>query len=138
MGNTRLQEGFYHIKSDIGEDLESAVSRRAIQQQAQTPEELQVHMEDRDTVIKEIRQALRVKSDEAEQQKLRAELVESRAERISLESEEKCRKLQSEMEQFKIELESREKDYEVTLDAYKMIFKCSKLKKQLFNHNVRN
>ena len=99
--------------------MESAVSRRAIQQQAQTPEELQVHMEDRDTVIKEIRQALRVKSDEAEQQKLRAELVESRAERISLESEEKCRKLQSEMEQFKIELESREKDYEVTLDAYK-------------------
>ena len=95
------------------------MSRRAVQQQAQTPEELQVHMEDRDTVIKEIRQALRVKSDEAEQQKLRAELVESRAERISLESEEKCRKLQSEMEQFKLELESREKDYEVTLDAYK-------------------
>jgi len=35
------------------------VSRRAAQQQSQTPEELQVHMEDRDTVIKEIRQALR-------------------------------------------------------------------------------
>ena len=34
-----------------------------------TPEELATHMEDRDMVIKEIKSALRVKSDEAEQQK---------------------------------------------------------------------
>ena len=33
-------------------------------------------MEDRDTVIKEIRQALRLKSDEAEQHKLKLEMVE--------------------------------------------------------------
>lgn len=33
-------------------------------------------MEDRDTIIKELKQALRIKSDESEQQKLRAELVE--------------------------------------------------------------
>ena len=58
-------------------------------------------MEDRDMVIKEIKSALRVKSDEAEQQKLRAEMHESRAERIGLESEEKSRKQQAEFDMLK-------------------------------------
>jgi dynactin 1 len=116
--NTRLQEGFYHEKSNQVE-TEAAVSRRAAQQQSQTPEELQVHMEDRDTVIKEIRQALRLKSDEAEQQKLRAEMVESRAERVNLEADEKCRKMKSELDNQKQEIENQQKDYEATLDAYR-------------------
>ena len=33
-------------------------------------------MEDRDTVIKELKQALKIKSDESEQQRLRVEIVE--------------------------------------------------------------
>ena len=66
-----------------------------------TPEELATHMEDRDMVIKEIKSALRVKSDEAEQQKLRAEMHESRAERIGLESEEKSRNEQAEFDMLK-------------------------------------
>ena len=110
--NTRLQEGFYHTKNrpQTGEEVESACARRAAQQQVATPEELATHMEDRDMVIKEIKSALRVKSDEAEQQKLRAEMHESRAERIGLESEEKSRRQQAELEQLKSDMEKKDKE----------------------------
>ena len=67
----------------------------------------------------QIKSALRVKSDEAEQQKLRAEMHESRAERISLESEEKSRKQQAEFDALKSEMDRKEKEHEKTMDAYK-------------------
>jgi len=46
-------------------------------------------------------------------------MVESRAERVNLEADEKCRKMKSELDQQKIEIENQQKDYEATLDAYK-------------------
>ena len=95
-------------------------------------------MEDRDMVIKEIKSALRVKSDEAEQQKLRAEMHESRAERIGLESEEKSRRQQAELEQVKSEVEKKDKEHEKTLDAYKNDIKSlkGKLSKLMCYHSI--
>ena len=44
---------------------------------------------------------------------------ESRAERISLESEEKSRKQQAEFDALKSEMDRKEKEHEKTMDAYK-------------------
>ena len=46
-------------------------------------------------------------------------MVESRAERVNLEADEKCRKMKSELDNQKQEIENQQKDYEATLDAYR-------------------
>lgn len=43
----------------------------------------------------------------------------SRASRVNLEAEEKCRKIETDLGSLREELSTKEKDYDSTLDAYK-------------------
>ncbi|CBY31217.1 unnamed protein product [Oikopleura dioica] len=116
--NTRLQEGDFHVNKAL-EAIEPAVKRRAAEISVQSPEELQLHMEDKDTVIKELKQALRIKSDETEQLQLKADMFESRSSRANMKSEEASRKLDNELKETKELLAKKEKEYEKTCETYR-------------------
>lgn len=113
-----MQEGEYDAerpqnKNPPPVDLRAAALRAEITD----AEGLGMKLEDRETVIKELKKSLKIKGEELSEANVRLSLLEKKLDSSSKDADERVEKIQMRLDEAQALLKKKEKEFEETMDA---------------------
>ncbi|XP_050566215.1 dynactin subunit 1 isoform X2 [Cygnus atratus] len=115
---TAMQEGEYdadrpQTKPTPPADLRAAALRAEITD----AEGLGLKLEDRETVIKELKKSLKIKGEELSEANVRLSLLEKKLDSASKDADDRVEKIQTKLDETQTLLKKKEKEFEETMDA---------------------
>uniref|UniRef100_A0A3P8VPK5 Dynactin subunit 1 n=1 Tax=Cynoglossus semilaevis TaxID=244447 RepID=A0A3P8VPK5_CYNSE len=115
---TAMQEGEYDSekiqnKNPPPVDLRAAALRAEITD----AEGLGMKLEDRETVIRELKKSLKIKGEELSEANIRLSLLEKKLDSSSKDADERVEKIQTRLDETQTLLKKKEKEFEETMDA---------------------
>uniref|UniRef100_A0A8C8EEV1 Dynactin subunit 1 n=2 Tax=Otus sunia TaxID=257818 RepID=A0A8C8EEV1_9STRI len=115
---TAMQEGEYdadrpQTKPTPPADLRAAALRAEITD----AEGLGLKLEDRETVIKELKKSLKIKGEELSEANVRLSLLEKKLDSASKDADDRVEKIQTKLDETQTLLKKKEKYFEETMDA---------------------
>ncbi|XP_063781459.1 dynactin subunit 1 isoform X3 [Pseudophryne corroboree] len=115
---TAMQEGEYDAEKAPSK-FPPPVEQRAAALRAEITdaEGLGLKLEDRETVIKELKKSLKIKGEELSEANVRLSLLEKKLDSASKEADERVEKIQTKLEETQTLLKKKEKEFEETMDA---------------------
>uniref|UniRef100_A0A2K5L0B8 Dynactin subunit 1 n=2 Tax=Cercopithecinae TaxID=9528 RepID=A0A2K5L0B8_CERAT len=116
-GDRRKKAGFpcnwISLKGPPPVELRAAALRAEITD----AEGLGLKLEDRETVIKELKKSLKIKGEELSEANVRLSLLEKKLDSAAKDADERIEKVQTRLEETQALLRKKEKDFEETMDA---------------------
>ncbi|KAJ6658613.1 hypothetical protein lerEdw1_020001, partial [Lerista edwardsae] len=115
---TAMQEGEYDAdrpQSKVAPPVELRAA--ALRAEITDAEGLGLKLEDRETVIKELKKSLKIKGEELSEANVRLSLLERKLDSASRDADERAEKIQTRLEETQALLKKKEKEFEETMDA---------------------
>uniref|UniRef100_A0A4W4GRZ4 Dynactin subunit 1 n=1 Tax=Electrophorus electricus TaxID=8005 RepID=A0A4W4GRZ4_ELEEL len=114
---TAMQEGEYD--SEKPQRMPPPVEARAAALRAEITdaEGLGLKLEDRETVIKELKKSLKIKGEELSEASVRLSLLEKKLDTSTKDADERVEKIQTKLDETLTLLKKKEKEFEETMDA---------------------
>ncbi|XP_030048404.1 dynactin subunit 1-like [Microcaecilia unicolor] len=115
---TAMQEGEYDAdKPQI--KMPPPVEQRAAALRAEITdaEGIGLKLEDRETVIKELKKSLKIKGEELSEAHVRLSLLEKKLDSASKDADDRVEKIQTKLDETQVLLKKKEKEFEETMDA---------------------
>uniref|UniRef100_A0A8C5RUL5 Dynactin subunit 1 n=1 Tax=Laticauda laticaudata TaxID=8630 RepID=A0A8C5RUL5_LATLA len=115
---TAMQEGEYDADKPQTKPLPPVELRAAaLRAEITDAEGLGLKLEDRETVIKELKKSLKIKGEELSEANVRLSLLEKKLDSASKDADERVEKIQSKLSDTQALLKKKEKEFEETMDA---------------------
>ncbi|XP_068607635.1 dynactin subunit 1 [Brachionichthys hirsutus] len=115
---TAMQEGEYDSEKPQNKDPPPVdVRAAALRAEITDAEGLGMKLEDRETVIKELKKSLKIKGEELSEANVRLSLLEKKLDSSSKDADERVEKIQTRLDEVQTLLKKKEKDFEETMDA---------------------
>ncbi|XP_073506721.1 dynactin subunit 1 isoform X8 [Phyllobates terribilis] len=115
---TAMQEGEYDAEKPQSKTPPPVEQRAAaLRAEITDAEGLGLKLEDRETVIKELKKSLKIKGEELSEANVRLSLLEKKLDSASKEADERVEKIQTKLEETQTLLRKKEKEFEETMDA---------------------
>ncbi|XP_047200699.1 dynactin subunit 1 isoform X3 [Girardinichthys multiradiatus] len=115
---TAMQEGEYDSdkpQSTIPPPVDLRAG--ALRAEITDAEGLGLKLEDRETVIKELKKSLKIKGEELSEANIRLSLLEKKLDSSSKDADERVEKIQTRLDEAQTLLKKKEKEFEETMDA---------------------
>ncbi|XP_054913359.1 dynactin subunit 1 isoform X3 [Poeciliopsis prolifica] len=115
---TAMQEGEYDSDKPQSKNLPPVDLRAgALRAEITDAEGLGLKLEDRETVIKELKKSLKIKGEELSEANIRLSLLEKKLDSSSKDADERVEKIQTRLDEAQTLLKKKEKEFEETMDA---------------------
>ncbi|KAM3940012.1 dynactin subunit 1 isoform 5-T5 [Leptodactylus fuscus] len=115
---TAMQEGEYDAEKPQSKTPPPVDQRAAaLRAEITDAEGLGLKLEDRETVIKELKKSLKIKGEELSEANVRLSLLEKKLDSASKEADDRVEKIQTKLEETQTLLKKKEKEFEETMDA---------------------
>ncbi|XP_057716420.1 dynactin subunit 1 isoform X1 [Corythoichthys intestinalis] len=115
---TAMQEGEYDAERPLIKNPPPVELRAAALRAEMTDTEgLGMKLEDRETVIKELKKSLKIKGEELSEANVRLSLLEKKLDSSAKDADERVEKIQTRLDEAHQLLKKKEKDFEETMDA---------------------
>ncbi|XP_029931701.1 dynactin subunit 1-like isoform X2 [Myripristis murdjan] len=114
---TAMQEGEYDADKPQGKIPPVESRAAAIRAEMTDAEGLGVKLEDRETVIKELKKSLKIKGEELSEANVRLSLLEKKLDTSTKDADERVEKIQTKLDETNTLLKKKEKEFEETMDA---------------------
>ncbi|XP_073418971.1 dynactin subunit 1 isoform X2 [Dendrobates tinctorius] len=115
---TAMQEGEYDAEKPQSKSPPPVEQRAAaLRAEITDAEGLGLKLEDRETVIKELKKSLKIKGEELSEANVRLSLLEKKLDSASKEADDRVEKIQTKLEETQTLLRKKEKEFEETMDA---------------------
>uniref|UniRef100_A0A8C8MJG7 Dynein associated protein domain-containing protein n=1 Tax=Oncorhynchus tshawytscha TaxID=74940 RepID=A0A8C8MJG7_ONCTS len=114
---TAMQEGEYDAERPQGKTPPVEARAVALRAEITDAEGLGVKLEDRDTVIKELKKSLKIKGEELSEAHVRLSLLEKKLDTSTKDADERVEKIQTKLDETLALLKKKEKEFEETMDA---------------------
>lgn len=115
---TAMQEGEYDAEKPQSKSPPPVEQRSAaLRAEITDAEGLGLKLEDRETVIKEVKKSLKIKGEELSEANVRLSLLEKKLDSASKEADDRVEKIQTKLEETQSLLKKKEKEFEETMDA---------------------
>ncbi|XP_043919235.1 dynactin subunit 1 isoform X3 [Protopterus annectens] len=115
---TAMQEGEYDSeKPQMKPPLPVEIRSAAVRAEITDAEGLGLKLEDRETVIKELKKSLKIKGEELSEANVRLSLLEKKLDTSSKDADERVEKIQIKLDEIQGLLKKKEKEFEETMDA---------------------
>ncbi|XP_029450581.1 dynactin subunit 1-like isoform X2 [Rhinatrema bivittatum] len=115
---TAMQEGEYDAdkpQSKLPPPIEQRAA--AIRAEITDAEGIGLKLEDRETVIKELKKSLKIKGEELSEAHVRLSLLEKKLDSASKDADERVEKIQTKLDETQVLLKKKEKEFEETMDS---------------------
>uniref|UniRef100_A0A8C2LSC9 Dynactin subunit 1 n=1 Tax=Cricetulus griseus TaxID=10029 RepID=A0A8C2LSC9_CRIGR len=114
---TAMQEGEYDAERPPSKPPPVELRAAALRAEITDAEGLGLKLEDRETVIKELKKSLKIKGEELSEANVRLSLLEKKLDSAAKDADERIDKVQTRLEETQTLLRKKEKDFEETMDA---------------------
>ncbi|KAM9477316.1 dynactin subunit 1 isoform 2-T2 [Clarias gariepinus] len=114
---TAMQEGEYDSEKPQTGLAPVEVRAAALRAEITDAEGLGLKLEDRETVIKELKKSLKIKGEELSEANVRLSLLEKKLDNASKDADEQVEKIQTVLDETQSLLKKKEKEFEETMDA---------------------
>uniref|UniRef100_A0A3Q1BAQ2 Dynactin subunit 1 n=1 Tax=Amphiprion ocellaris TaxID=80972 RepID=A0A3Q1BAQ2_AMPOC len=114
---TAMQEGEYDADKPQGKTSPVEVRASTVRAEMTDAEGLGVKLEDRETVIKELKKSLKIKGEELSEASVRLSLLEKKLDTSTKDADERVEKIQTKLDENLALLKKKEKEFEETMDA---------------------
>ncbi|KAK6493431.1 dynactin subunit 1-like isoform X9 [Huso huso] len=115
---TAMQEGEYDADRPQNRPTPPVELRAAaLRAEITDAEGLGLKLEDRETVIKELKKSLKIKGEELSEASVRLSLLEKKLDSSSKDADERVEKIQTRLDETQALLKKKEKEFEETMDA---------------------
>uniref|UniRef100_A0A8D0G1V0 Dynactin subunit 1 n=1 Tax=Sphenodon punctatus TaxID=8508 RepID=A0A8D0G1V0_SPHPU len=115
---TAMQEGEYDADKPQSKPPPPVELRAAaLRAEITDAEGLGLKLEDRETVIKEVKKSLKIKGEELSEANVRLSLLEKKLDSASKDADERVEKIQTKLDETQALLRKKEKEFEETMDA---------------------
>ncbi|XP_064191310.1 dynactin subunit 1 isoform X6 [Anguilla rostrata] len=115
---TAMQEGEYDAEKPQNKTPPPVELRAAaLRAEITDAEGLGLKLEDRETVIKELKKSLKIKGEELSEANVRLSLLEKKLDSSSKDADERVEKIQTKLDETQTLLKKKEKEFEETMDA---------------------
>ncbi|XP_048060528.1 dynactin subunit 1 isoform X3 [Megalobrama amblycephala] len=114
---TAMQEGEYDSDRPQNGISPAEVRAAALRAEITDAEGLGLKLEDRETVIKELKKSLKIKGEELSEANVRLSLLEKKLDSASKDADERVEKIQTILDETHSILKKKEKEFEETMDA---------------------
>ncbi|XP_070710515.1 dynactin subunit 1-like isoform X2 [Pempheris klunzingeri] len=114
---TAMQEGEYDADKPQGKALPVEIRASTVRAEMTDAEGLGVKLEDRETVIREVKKSLKIKGEELSEANVRLSLLEKKLDTSTKDADERVEKIQTKLDENLALLKKKEKEFEETMDA---------------------
>lgn len=114
---TAMQEGEYDADKPQGKTPPVEIRASTVRAEMTDAEGLGVKLEDRETVIKELKKSLKIKGEELSEANVRLSLLEKKLDTSTKDADERVEKIQTKLDENLALLKKKEKEFEETMDA---------------------
>ncbi|KAM3590318.1 uncharacterized protein V6R79_007531 [Siganus canaliculatus] len=114
---TAMQEGEYDADKPQVKTHPVEVRASSVRAEMTDAEGLGVKLEDRETVIKELKKSLKIKGEELSEASVRLSLLEKKLDTSTKDADERVEKIQTKLDENLALLKKKEKEFEETMDA---------------------
>lgn len=114
---TAMQEGEYDAERPPSKPPPVDLRAAALRAEITDAEGLGLKLEDRETVIKELKKSLKIKGEELSEANVRLSLLEKKLDSAAKDADERIEKVQTRLEETQALLRKKEKEFEETMDA---------------------
>ncbi|KAM9335872.1 dynactin subunit 1-like isoform 1-T1 [Symphorus nematophorus] len=114
---TAMQEGEYDADKPQGKTPPVEMRASTVRAEMTDAEGLGVKLEDRETVIKELKKSLKIKGEELSEANVRLSLLEKKLDTSTKDADERVEKIQTKLDENLALLKKKEKEFEETMDA---------------------
>ncbi|XP_068163814.1 dynactin subunit 1-like isoform X8 [Antennarius striatus] len=114
---TAMQEGEYDSEKLQGKAPPVELRASTVRAEMTDAEGLGVKLEDRETVIKEVKKSLKIKGEELSEANVRLSLLEKKLDTSTKDADERVEKIQTKLDENLALLKKKEKEFEETMDA---------------------
>ncbi|XP_076580635.1 dynactin subunit 1-like isoform X2 [Chaetodon auriga] len=114
---TAMQEGEYDADKPQGKTPPVEMRASIVRAEMTDAEGLGVKLEDRETVIKEVKKSLKIKGEELSEANVRLSLLEKKLDTSTKDADERVEKIQTKLDENLALLKKKEKEFEETMDA---------------------
>ncbi|XP_023420541.1 dynactin subunit 1 isoform X12 [Cavia porcellus] len=114
---TAMQEGEYDAERPPSKPPPVELRAAALRAEITDAEGLGLKLEDRETVIKELKKSLKIKGEELSEANVRLSLLEKKLDSAAKDADERIEKVQTRLEETQTLLRKKEKEFEETMDA---------------------
>ncbi|XP_038135050.1 dynactin subunit 1-like isoform X3 [Cyprinodon tularosa] len=114
---TAMQEGEYDAEKPRGKTPPVEMRAATVRAEMTDAEGLGVKLEDRETVIKELKKSLKIKGEELSEANVRLSLLEKKLDTSTKDADERVEKIQTKLDESLALLKKKEKEFEETMDA---------------------
>ncbi|XP_037388854.1 dynactin subunit 1a isoform X3 [Pygocentrus nattereri] len=114
---TAMQEGEYDAEKPQRVSPPVEARAAALRAEITDAEGLGLKLEDRETVIKELKKSLKIKGEELSEANVRLSLLEKKLDTSTKDADERVEKIQTKLDEVLTLLKKKEKEFEETMDA---------------------
>ncbi|XP_072525870.1 dynactin subunit 1a isoform X1 [Salminus brasiliensis] len=114
---TAMQEGEYDAEKPQRVPPPVEARAAALRAEITDAEGLGLKLEDRETVIKELKKSLKIKGEELSEANVRLSLLEKKLDTSTKDADERVEKIQTKLDETLTLLKKKEKEFEETMDA---------------------
>uniref|UniRef100_A0AAV2KP37 Dynactin subunit 1 n=1 Tax=Knipowitschia caucasica TaxID=637954 RepID=A0AAV2KP37_KNICA len=114
---TAMQEGEYDADRPIAPTPPVQLRANAVRAEMTDAEGLGLKLEDRETVIKELKKSLKIKGEELSEASVRLSLLEKKLDTSTRDADDRVEKIQTRLDDHMVLLKKKEKEFEETMDA---------------------
>ncbi|XP_041840737.1 dynactin subunit 1-like isoform X2 [Melanotaenia boesemani] len=114
---TAMQEGEYDAEKPQGKTPPVEMRASTVRAEMTDAEGLGVKLEDRETVIMELKKSLKIKGEELSEAHVRLSLLEKKLDTSTKDADERVEKIQTKLDENLSLLKKKEKEFEETMDA---------------------
>ncbi|XP_053198984.1 dynactin subunit 1-like isoform X3 [Scomber japonicus] len=114
---TAMQEGEYDAEKPQGKSPPVEMRASTVRAEMTDAEGLGVKLEDRETVIRELKKSLKIKGEELSEANVRLSLLEKKLDTSTKDADERVEKIQTKLDENLALLKKKEKEFEETMDA---------------------
>ncbi|XP_026801111.1 dynactin subunit 1a isoform X1 [Pangasianodon hypophthalmus] len=114
---TAMQEGEYDSEKPQRVPPPVEMRSAALRAEITDAEGLGLKLEDRETVIKELKKSLKIKGEELSEANVRLSLLEKKLDTSTKDADERVEKIQTKLDETNTLLKKKEKEFEETMDA---------------------
>uniref|UniRef100_A0A671P933 Dynactin subunit 1 n=1 Tax=Sinocyclocheilus anshuiensis TaxID=1608454 RepID=A0A671P933_9TELE len=115
--STAMQEGEYDAERPQRPRPPVEIRAAAVRAEMTDAEGLGNKLEDRETVIKELKKSLKIKGEELSEANVRLSLLEKKLDTSTRDADERVEKIQTKLDEALTLLKKKEKEFEETMDA---------------------
>ncbi|TNN50489.1 Dynactin subunit 1 [Liparis tanakae] len=114
---TAMQEGEYDADKPQAKNHPVEMRASTVRAEMTDAEGLGVKLEDRETVVKEVKKSLKIKGEELSEANVRLSLLEKKLDTSTKDADERVEKIQTKLDENLALLKKKEKEFEETMDA---------------------